>query len=157
MSQISRHVTASSMGAILTLTGDAGGPVSPTAGNINILGDLGVFVDGNPGTSTLTISVLQNVLTYTNVNTTPYVVLDVDSYLSVDTSALAITIRLPNSAVYTGQVYYIKDRIGDAATRNITVTTVGGVVLIDGATTFVMNTAYESANFIWNGTSWEIF
>ncbi len=44
-------------GDILTITGDTGGPVGPTAGNINILGSnasfIGVF--GSPGTSTLTI------------------------------------------------------------------------------------------------------
>lgn len=40
-----------------TLTGNSGGPVPPTAGNINILGTGTVNVVGNPGTSTLTISV----------------------------------------------------------------------------------------------------
>ncbi len=45
-------------GDILTLTGNSGGPVGPTAGNINLIGDVNTFVDvvGNPGTSTLTIS-----------------------------------------------------------------------------------------------------
>lgn len=40
-----------------TLTGNSGGPVGPTANNINILGAGGVLVAGNPGTSTLTITV----------------------------------------------------------------------------------------------------
>lgn len=44
-----------------TLTGDSGGAVPPTANNINILGGTGTGVVGNPGTSTLTISVDGNV------------------------------------------------------------------------------------------------
>lgn len=40
-----------------TLTGNSGGPVSATANNINIIGSGSVDVAGNPGTSTLTISV----------------------------------------------------------------------------------------------------
>lgn len=39
------------------LTGNSGGAVAPTAGNINVVGDgVSVNVVGNPGTSTLTIS-----------------------------------------------------------------------------------------------------
>lgn len=42
---------------IRTLTGDSGGAVSPTDGNINILGTAGqIDVTGDPGTSTLTLS-----------------------------------------------------------------------------------------------------
>lgn len=39
-----------------TLTGNTGGPVPPTANNINVIGASGVNVAGNPGTSTLTIT-----------------------------------------------------------------------------------------------------
>lgn len=42
---------------IETLTGNVGGPVGPTGNNINIIGAGGVLVTGNPGTSTLTITV----------------------------------------------------------------------------------------------------
>lgn len=45
--------------AVLTLTGNTGGAVPATANNINVIGDgTTVTVAGNPGTSTLTISVL---------------------------------------------------------------------------------------------------
>jgi len=44
------------IGGVATLTGDSGGAVSPTSGNINILGAGGITVAGNPGTSTLTIT-----------------------------------------------------------------------------------------------------
>jgi hypothetical protein len=48
---------STSMGAVLGLTGNTGGFVGPTAGNINVVGDgTTITVAGNPGTSTLTIS-----------------------------------------------------------------------------------------------------
>lgn len=44
-------------GDVSTLTGNSGGAVGPTAGNINVIGDgTSITVVGNPGTSTLTIS-----------------------------------------------------------------------------------------------------
>lgn len=49
--------TAGGASVITSLTGNTGGAVSATAGNINVIGDgLTVNVTGNPGTSTLTIS-----------------------------------------------------------------------------------------------------
>ena len=95
-------------------------------------------------------------LTYTNVAATPYIVLTTDQYLSVDSSGGAITVELPNAATL-GKVYVVKDRTGSAAANNITVTTVGGAVNIDAATTFVMNTAYEAISIIGNGTTYEIY
>src|SRR5690242_12625586 len=58
MSQLSHFFTTSGPGAFVqTLTGNTGGPVPPTGGNINVVGDgITVTVAGNPGTSTLTIS-----------------------------------------------------------------------------------------------------
>lgn len=150
-------IDGSALGALSSLTGNTGGAVFPTAENINVVGDgVAVIVAGNPGLSTLTISVTGITRRYTDVTTTPYVVLNTDDYLSVDTTVLAITIQLPNNPV-VGRVWTVKDRSGMAATRNITVTTVGGAVTIDGATTFVMNTAYESIDVIYNGSSYEIW
>ena len=97
-----------------------------------------------------------NFITYTNVNSSPYIVLSTDDYLSVDCSGGAITIQLPNAATLS-RTLDIKDRKGSAATHNITVTTVGGAVDIDGATTFVMNTAYESISIIGNASTYEVF
>ena len=87
---------------------------------------------------------------------TPYTVSATDYYISVDVTGGAISILLPN-APSTGRVFIVKDQVGLAAGSNITVTTVGGVVNIDGATTFVINTAYESAQFIFNNVSYEVF
>lgn len=44
------------VGGILTLTGNAGGAVGPTLGNINVVGAGVITVTGNPGTSTITIT-----------------------------------------------------------------------------------------------------
>jgi hypothetical protein len=125
-------------------------------GSTVITGGSGITV--TPGANTITISgsgVI--VFNYTNVNTTPYVVGSTDEYLSVDSSGAPITVELPNAAPSTGRVYYIKDRTGSAGTNNITITTVGGAVTIDGSTSFVMNTNYEAVNVIFNGTNYEIF
>lgn len=48
--------STSGTGVVSTLTGNSGGAVPPTAGNINIVGTGPISVTGNPGTSTLTIS-----------------------------------------------------------------------------------------------------
>lgn len=46
-------------GVVNTLTGNSGGAVSPTLGNINTVGDgVGITIVGNPGTSTLTASLV---------------------------------------------------------------------------------------------------
>lgn len=205
-------------GFVQTLTGNTGGPVGPTAGNINVVGSGNINVAGNAGTSTETItlvgttnhalqignasgsltslSVASNgqipigsagadpvmstltagtgititngagsitiatsgttTLNYTLVNTTPYVVLLTDDFLGVDCSGGPIQINLPNSPA-TGTTWIIKDITGSAASNNITVTTVGGVVLIDAATTFVMNTTYESTSVLFNGTKYLVY
>jgi hypothetical protein len=96
--------------------------------------------------------------TYTSVNhaASPYTVQPTDYYISCDVTGGVITILLPNAPL-TSTVFAIKDRVGLSATSNITVTTVGGAVNIDGATTFVFNTAYESISVIFNGSAYEVF
>ena len=147
------------IGGIATLTGDSGGSVSPLVGNVNLISGTGISVVGNPATHTLTISTtgVTN-LTYRTVlfPASPYTVVTADDYISCDVTGGAITVKLPNAPV-VGKVWIIKDKVGLAASNNTTITTVGGAVLIDGATSYVLNTAYESANVIFNGTSYEIY
>jgi len=95
-------------------------------------------------------------LTYTAVNTSPYVVLSGDQFLGVDSSGGAITVQLPNAPT-TGRYITIKDSTGSANTNNITVTTVGGAVTIDGATSYVMTANYESVSVLFNGSNYEIY
>ena len=159
MSQITSFAAGGGTGSVLTLTGNSGGAVPPNgSGNINILGGSGVTVAGNPGTDTLTINVSAGTLAYTNVNSaaSPYTVLTSDYYLSVDCSAGAITLKFPNSALL-GQSFIVKDRTGNAQANNISITTVGGSVNIDGGTTFTLNVNYQSCELVGNSTSYEIF
>ncbi len=141
-------VNVGSVAKVLTMASDQLGTTIITAGT-------GISI--TPGANTITISSSgTTTLTYTNVSVTPYVVLTTDEFLSVNSSGGAITVQLPNAATL-GKVFIVKDRTGSAGTFNITVTTVGGAVNIDGATTFVMNANYQSAEFIGNGTSYEVF
>ena len=138
-----------------TYTTDDANFAVPVAYNLNIFGGTGIHTTSAGDTVTISTSGIID-LTYVSVNSSPYVVLSTDEYLSVDSGGGAIIIQLPD-IVTAGRVYTIKDRTGSAATHNITVTTVGGTVNIDGATTFVINTAYEAINVIGNGSTYEVY
>lgn len=47
---------------INTLTGNSGGPVPPTANNVDIIGAHGIDIVGNPGISTLTVSIENTII-----------------------------------------------------------------------------------------------
>lgn len=110
------------------------------------------------GANSITISANTGAvdLHYTAVAVTPYVALANDDYMGVDSSGGPITIELPNAPA-TGRVVVVKDSLGTAAANHITVTTVGGAVLLDGAVSYVLNTNYESAQFIFNGVGYEVY
>ena len=76
---------------VQTLTGNSGGAVPPTANNINIIGSGGVTVTGNPGTSTLTITVADTLLTGT-ATTTGHTnsVINVNIPLPLSNSAISV-------------------------------------------------------------------
>lgn len=97
--------------------------------------------------------------TYTTLNGAygaTYAVQSTDDFLAVNTSVGALTIELLNAPA-TLQTFTIKDSTGNAATHNITLTTAGGVVTIDGSTSVTMNTNYESLQVVFNGTSYLIY
>lgn len=130
------------------------GIATPIAGVLNINGGKGIIVSGT--SNTVTVSSTGIFFTYIDVNSSPYTVLTDDVYLSVDSTGGPITILFPNSALL-GEPFIVKDRTGTAAVNNITVTTVGGVVTIDGVTSFIMDSAYQSISLVGNGTSYEIY
>ncbi len=254
MSQAGTLQEGSSLPGIETLTGNSGGAVPGTGSpvNIDILGSNGVVVTGNPGTSTLTVSLTgggvaidsigvqsssgsgtnpvlpdsnglvniygtvvvagtapltsistaantvvltaqmaaaiaaadatkvglcnfdsnyftvastgfvsatsSRIVAYTYVNNaaSPYTVLSTDYYISCDVTGGVISILLPNAPT-TGRIFVIKDKVGLSFTSNITVTTVGGAVLIDGATSYTMNVNYSAINLLFDGTTYQVW
>jgi hypothetical protein len=154
MSQITSYGLSGDV-PVLTLTADSGGAIAPVGGTIIIHGGTGITTSGAGNTITITATGT-TFLHYTLVNTTPYVVVSTDDYLGVDCSGGAIQVNLPNAPA-TGRVFIIKDSTGSAAGNHITITTVSGLVNIDGAHTFVMNTAYEAISVLFNGATYEVY
>lgn len=127
--------------------------INPTTGEVVLEAALGEAVTIN---SDIKMNEAQIVKLTPVDNLSPYVVLATDYYLAVRTVSNTYTIQLPDLP-QTGRVFIIKDVDGQAVTNNITVTTVSGLVTIDNSTTFIMNSPYQSAQFIFNGTAFEIF
>lgn len=132
-----------------------------TAGAVSTHFQFTAYVASAPKTSFLIYanyvkSAFGQVVNYTSTSASTYTVLATDYYISMDCSGGAKQVNLPNAPV-TNQVYIVKDKTGNAGANNITVTTPGGVVGLDGATTFVININYGSVNFIFNGVGYEIF
>jgi hypothetical protein len=82
-----------------------------------------------------------------------------DYYVGVTSTAAPRTILLPDGSggsitPQKDQVFIINDESGGAATNNITVTTSGGVVLIDGQTSQIINNNYGNLSVIFDGTNY---
>ena len=159
-------IATSGSGSTVTITATASvpttftantGTATPALNNLNILGGAGVNTVGSG--STITINATDAAPNYTNVThaASPYTVLAADEYISVDCSAGAVTLLFPNAPA-AKRTWTVKDRTGNAATHNITITTVGGAVNIDGATSYVMNINYMAVNLLANATpTYEVF
>jgi len=147
-------LTVSAVGSIPNSFVTDSGTATPIAGVLNIIGGKGMTISG--ASNTVTVASTGIFFTYINVNMSPYVVLTDDVYLSVDSTGGPITILFPNPSL-VGEPYIVKDRTGTSAINNITVTTVGGVATIDGVTSFIMDSAYQSISLVDNGTSYEIY
>jgi len=140
----------------LQFDGDSGS-ATPAASVINIVGSGGITTSAAGNTVTINGAGEQIIhLTALDHTDSPYTVLTSDYYFTCDVSGGVLQIELPNAPT-TGSVWIVKDATGSCAAQNITVTTVGGAVNLDGAVTFVMNTAYQSAQFVFNGSYYEVF
>ena len=80
-------------GYIQTLTGNVGGAVSPNSGNINVVGSGAITVTGNPGSSTLTISLSGGGFTW-NLVSTPTIMSPENGYVS-NHPTVAVVLTLP--------------------------------------------------------------
>ncbi len=141
---------------ILNLLGTANQVTTTAAGNtVTFSLPQSIATTSTPTFGGLTINGFQ-VLKMTSPGAYPYNVLTTDFMVLVDSAGGARTIRLPNAPT-TGQNWVIKDDSGNAAANNISVTTVGGVVTIDGIATQTITGNWESINVAFNGTSYRIF
>lgn len=140
------------VGSVATVVTEA----SNKLGTATITGGTNITI--TPGANTITISDSQAQLlpSYSVANATPYVVTATDFYITVDTTTIPITIQLPNAPTNLRR-FIIKDSGGMAATNNVTVTTVGGVVVIDAAATFVMNTNYQAIELVFATVGYQVF
>ena len=147
-------------GSVTSLQGNSGPVVPPTAaGVINVIGSGNVVTTGNAVTNTLSIAVNYNIaFSYVSVNNaaSPYTVLPTDYYISCDPTAGTITILLPNAPTQFRE-FVIKDRTGQASGKNISITTVGGLVTIDTQTTYTIASNFGAIQLLFNGTSYEVF
>lgn len=152
MSQI--HASVSSTPSVATTYVTDSGNAVPVANILNVLGGSGIATTGVG--NTVTINLTQVIPSYVNVTNamSPYAVTATDFMMSCDSSTGVITIQLPDSPTQYDQ-FIIKDRTGNASTSTVTVTTVSGVVLIDGATSYQFVDDYESLRVLFNGTSYE--
>lgn len=144
----STPLTMSTAG-LLTIA-NATDTTSGSTGSVNTAGGIGItkslYVGGtatwagslfvkvrSSGSSTITVSA-----------TTDY-------FFCLDPTSNAIAVDLPATPA-TGATYLIKDCTGKAATNNITVTPASGN--IDGASTLVMSTNYQSLAVTYTGSQW---
>lgn len=144
------NINVGSVAKVVSVNANQLGSTTLTAGtNISI----------TPGANTITISAIAGAIIYNYTGIThadtPYTVTATDDVIGADVTAGVITIRVPN-APSTGRTFTIKDISGLAAASNITITTPGGIVNIDDATTFVIDTAYQAVEIMFNGTKYII-
>ncbi len=92
-----------------------------------------------------------NTVVRTSVASTNYSLLPTDSIVAYTSITSACTVTLPAaSAVQIGKQFVVKDESGNCSVSN-TITIAG---TIDGATNFVLNTAYGKMVLYSNGTNW---
>ena len=138
MSQITTHRTAAQTGAVVTITGDTGGPISPNgAGNINLF-DNTPTIYSTPGTNPFSIVGSGNTLTLTQNfqavflgTTIPGGTVDLFTITTTPDSAVILNVLLVGaSAAYTegfgGQIFSVITNFFDIVNVEFTNSSVDG-------------------------------
>ena len=86
--------------------------------------------------------------------TTTYTALTTDCFITCDASGGAFTVTLPAVSTVTGQIYHIKKTDSSA---NAVTTDGNASETIDGATTQVNSTQYNSISIVSDGSNWHIY
>ncbi len=129
-------------------TVDITGPSGP-AGPQGIPGPTGPTGPAGPA------GIMSPIIVKSPLVITSYIIIPVtDYYIGVGTLSGIITISLP-AAPSLGDTYEVKDVNGSANTYNITIDSVDAKN-IDGSSTYVFNTNYQAAKFVFTGTQWSI-
>ncbi len=145
-------------GTLATSYVENSGTAVPSGGVLNVLGNNGVTTSGSGNTITISGSGIFS-FNYTNVThaDSTYTVLSTDEYISVDCSMGPVILDFPNAPPFK-RTWVIKDRTGNCATNNITITTPGGTVTFDGQTSLVMDSDFMALQIIANATpTYEVF
>lgn len=120
------------------------------------IGESNVIRIGTTQTQTFIVGIINTssgrVVKTTTPGAYPYTALTTDYLILVDSSS-ARTINLMATPT-TGTVLVIKDNVGSAASNNITVTPAAGN--IDGSSSYVMSTNYQSITLVYNSVQWNI-
>lgn len=84
----------------------------------------------------------------------PYTVQTTDYFISVDSSGGSVAIVLPATPT-NGTSYIIKDRTGNASTKNITIT--AGASTIDLAAMYTLAGNFDSIQLLYELGNYEVF
>lgn len=144
--QAQNETGTTSTGGDLILVSGTG---TTTAGNVTFKAGATTVAQVTPNKLISSKGRRHNITTITGT----YQVLTTDEYVIVTTNAAAFTITLPASPT-TGDTYEIKDGVGNAAAKNLTIA--GNGKTIDGATNYILNINYGAVLVAYNGIEWSI-
>jgi len=162
----SSEAQAGLTGALINISGITGGTLTSTTNQSLVYNNAGVItLQGHAGhsfiTNTTTIASTNSNKFITNrgrriattVTTTNLTVIDGYETIIIGAITGSITITLPASPT-AGDIYTIKDQLGNAATYNIIVS--GNGNNIDGVSSYTLNANYESINVLFANGTWSI-